>query len=71
MIVHVVAYGDESLPSNHARHRTRLRDEGQLEKGQVPGDEDFEVDVYTVADTLKVTTLVRSRFSRTYLNTRT
>eukprot|EP00752_Nemacystus_decipiens_P016552 g14794.t1 len=30
-----------------------LRDEGKLEQGQLPGDEGFEVDVYTVADTLK------------------
>lgn len=31
----------------------RLRDDGKLEKGQLPGDEAFEIDVYTVADTLK------------------
>eukprot|EP00903_Cladosiphon_okamuranus_P009901 g9403.t1 len=31
----------------------RLRDEGRLVKGELLGDEDFEVDVYTVADTLK------------------
>lgn len=45
------------------RHRTRLRDEGKLDKGQLPGDEDFEVDVYTVADTLKVANIAWARFS--------
>lgn len=45
-------------------HPTRLRDEGRLDRGQLPGDEDFEVDVYTVADTLKVTVLARPCLSR-------
>lgn len=49
--------------SQIARHRPRLRDEGKLDKGQLPGDEDFEVDVYTVADTLKVTMFFMKTFT--------
>ncbi|CAM9343465.1 unnamed protein product, partial [Ectocarpus sp. 4 AP-2014] len=32
----------------------RLRDQGKLSKGDLPGDEEFEVDVYVVADLLKM-----------------